>query len=526
MIPPQVHQRFTRQSRLAQTRSLVLCVFAFASLVACRPATAAPGAPVGQAHASAQAVQKTSIADHRITWPTRAEVLRVVTLRDYNTRVVLLGTTLLGAVAGIVGTFMLLRKRALMGDVLAHSALPGVAVAFIAAEMVAPGSGRSLSRLLIGALVAGLLGISTVLVIGKFTRLKEDAALAITLSAFFGLGIALFTVIQNIPAGNVAGLQGFIFGKTASTVAADVRLISQVALVVLVVCVMLFKEFSLLSFDEGFAAAEGWPVVLLDVVLMGLVAVVTVIGMQSVGLLLVVAILIIPAVSARFWTNDLRWMVLTAAMIGGASALLGVMASALFPRLAAGAVIVLVGSALFLASMLFGPCRGVLRRASVQWQLKRRAGRQHLLRALYECVETAVADKAGGHEAEVIGLGVSFDALLVKRTWSPHRLRRLIADARRHDLLTVQSDGTYALTAAGLVEARRVARNHRMWELYLIAHADVAASRVDRFADLIEHVLEPDILEELESRLAEEYPHMARMPASPHELQRPEAVPG
>jgi manganese/zinc/iron transport system permease protein len=194
--------------------------------------------------------------------------------------------------------------------------------------------------------------------------------------------------------------------------------------------------------------------------------------------------------------------------------------------LAAGAVIVLVGSAFFLASMLFGPCRGIVRRAVVQWRLRRRAGRQHLLRAMYECVEMAVADKAARSPSEMTSLGVSFDTLLAKRTWTARRLRRLISHARRHNLLTIDEDGKYSLTAAGLVEARRVARNHRLWELYLISHADVAPSRVDRFADLIEHVLEPDILVELENLLAEQYPHMVRMPASPHELERPEPVPG
>jgi len=421
---------------------------------------------------------------------------------------------------------MLLRKRALMGDVLGHSSLPGVAIAFIAAEMLAPGSGRSLFHLLIGALISGLLGLSAVLVIGRFTRIKEDTALAIALSVFFGFGIALFTIIQNIPSGNVAGLQSFIFGKTASTVAADVRLISQVTVVVLVVCLFLFKEFALLSFDEGFAAAEGWPVVLLDVILMGMVAVVTAIGMQSVGLLLVVAILIIPAVSARFWTNDLRWMVIAAALIGGTSALLGVMVSALFPRVAAGAVIVLVGSMFFVASMLFGIGRGIVRRAVLQWQLKRRAGSQHLLRAVYECAETNAAAERDLDTADLTRCGITFDAVSEKRTWSDRHLRRLFSSARRQKLLRVGADGKYFLTAAGLAAARQVARNHRLWELYLIAHADVAPSRVDRFADFIEHVLEPDILDELETLLAQEYPHMTRMPASPHELNRAAASPG
>ena len=200
---------------------------------------------------------------------------------------------------------MLLRKRSLVGDVVGHASLPGIGMAFLMMEAIQPGTGKTLSGLLIGATISALLGVFCTLFIVKYSRVKEDAALAIVLSIFYGLGISLFTVIQSIPGGSSAGLRDFIFGQAARMVLADVVLIAQASLVVLFVCGLLFKEFSLLCFDEEFAAVLGWPVTLLDLLLMGIVVAVTVIGLQSVGLILVVAILIIPAAAARFWSDHL-----------------------------------------------------------------------------------------------------------------------------------------------------------------------------------------------------------------------------
>ena len=292
----------------------------------------------------------TSISDTRIQWPSWQKLSDTLLMRHYNTRIVLLGTILLGIGAGTVGTFMLLRRRALIGDVVSHASLPGIALAFLYIELAHPGSERSLHALLLGALAAGLLGVLCTTGITRFSRIKEDAALAIVLSVFFGAGIALFTIIQKLPTGQVAGLQSFIYGQTASMTAADVKLIGGTSFVVVVVSALLFKEFGLLCFDEEFGRSHGWPTTRLDFVLMGLVVCMAIIGLQSVGLLLVVAMLIIPAAAARFWTERLGPMTLIAAGLGGVSAWLGGVVSSLFARFSAGAVIVLVGSLVFMLS--------------------------------------------------------------------------------------------------------------------------------------------------------------------------------
>jgi manganese/zinc/iron transport system permease protein len=301
----------------------------------------------------------------------------------------------------------------------------------------------------------------------------------------------------------------------------DVRLIAKATVVVLVISILLFKELTVVCFDQEFAASQGWPVLWLDVVLMGLVVVIAVMGLQSVGLLLVVALLIVPAAAARFWTDHLPSMAAASAAIGAASALFGVFTSAMFPRLAAGAVIVLVGSLCFVVSMFLGTRRGVLVRTLAHQRTRRVVGRHDLLRSFYECLESQAlpAEPAGGEGRE--HEPIELRSLVEKRSWSPGRLRRLLASASRDGLVRQTSSGGYQLTADGEREARRVARNHRLWELYLITHADVAPSHVDRDADAIEHVLEPGLVEQLEALLGSEQPQ-AVVPPSPHQIGQPQ----
>ena len=279
----------------------------------------------------------------------------------YNTRVVLAGTVLLGVAGGVVGVFALLRRRALVADVVGHAALPGIGVAFLLTLLLGDGR-RSEPGLMIGAATAGVLGAAAVSALVRFTRVKDDAAMAIVLGAFFGLGAALFRVVQQARGGGASGLNNLLFGKTASMVAADVTLFADLAAVTLLVAFLLRRELALLCFDPEFAAAIGRPVLLLDLALAGLIVAVAVVGMQSVGLILVVATLVIPAAAARFWSDRLGAVLATAGAFGGLAAGAGGLISASGPKLAAGPLIVLCGTGLFAVSLLFGTSRGVLAR--------------------------------------------------------------------------------------------------------------------------------------------------------------------
>lgn len=432
------------------------------------------------------------------------QLLDVVLLKDYNTRLVVPATMLLGVSSGLVGSFLLLRKRSLMGDVLSHATLPGIAIAFAVASLHFD-SGKELLPLLVGATLSGLAGVGVMLAIRHTTRLNDDVAMGFVLSVFFGTGIAILRMVQTLP--DASGLESFIYGKVASMVASDFRIIAFVAAFTILSTLLLFKEFTLLCFDETFARAEGWPVLLLDVLLLALVTAVTVIGLQAVGLILVIAFLIIPAAAARFWTHRLSVMLLLSAFIGGLSGWLGASLSALFSNFPAGAIIVLSGAALFLVSMLVGRERGVIPRWIDHRRLQRRIGRQHLLRAAYEILET----RAGG--GPVANREIPTARLLEHRAWAPAVLRRHLREARNEDHIE-RANETFLLSENGFGEAARITRNHRLWELYLIRHADIAPSHVDRDADLVEHVLGPEIVRELEAELEASQP----FPTSPHQI--------
>jgi len=442
--------------------------------------------------------------------PAWALLWRTLLLRDYNTAVVVVSVAALGAASGLIGSFLLLRKRALMGDALSHATLPGIALAFML--MAALGaSGKSLIGLLAGATVFGLLGVACAMLITRYTRLKDDAALGIVLSVFFGVGVALVRLASNMPEASAAGLESFIYGKAASIVFNDMLLILIISVIVAAASAALYKELALLCFDDGYAASQGWPVGLLDALMLALVTAVTVIGLQAVGLILIIAMLIIPAAAARFWTERLPRMMVIAAALGAASGWLGATLSALVDDLPTGAIIVLVAAAAFGVSMLLGVRRGVVPRLLRHVALRRAVGRQHILRALYEIIEARGETTETGSALEPIAL----PEIEAKRSWSARCVLNLLADAE-DDGLIIRLNAACRFTHVGLRAATRVVRNHRLWEMYLITHADIAPSHVDRDADMVEHVLGPEMVAKLE-RLLEQATERP-VPVSPHAL--------
>lgn len=445
------------------------------------------------------------------------DLWEILSLRNYNTRLVVLSTSILGVAAGLVGSFLLLRKRSLMGDALSHATLPGIALAF--GIMTALGfDGKSLPVLLAGATISGVLGVLLMLAIRRTTPLRDDVAMGLVLSVFFGAGIALLTIVQKLPGASAAGLESFIYGQPASIIWSDFLLISTVCLAITIATIFLFKEFTLLCFDDAFAAAQGWPALRLDIALLALVTAVTVIGLQSVGLILIIAFLIIPPTTARFWTNRLSHMAILSGLFGALSGWLGATISALYADLPAGALIVLAAASLFLLSMLFAPARGVLPRTHRHRRLRQKVARQHVLRAAYEILENQRTHQPDAKGANFVdNRPFPFQTLLAKRTWSPRELNRTLRAEQRLEHLTRHPDNTIVLSEAGFGEAARVTRNHRLWEAYLVTHADIAPSHVDRDADMVEHVLEADLVRELE-RVLRDRDAWIPMPASPHEI--------
>lgn len=279
----------------------------------------------------------------------------------HGATLVAIGTALLGAVAGLVGVFLLLRRRALLGDALGHATLPGIALAFLVMVGLG-GSGRWLPGLLLGAAATGLLGVACVSLLTRSGRIRDDTAMAVVLGVFFGLGVALLGIVQRVPQAGPAGLESLIYGRAASMLREDLLWIAALATVVGLFVVALRRDLTVLCFDESFARTAGRRTIRLDLVLLALVTVATVIGLQVVGLILVVALLVIPAAAARFWTDHLGRMLVTSAMIGSAGAVAGALLSASHADLPTGAVIVLVLALGYVISAVAGPACGLLAR--------------------------------------------------------------------------------------------------------------------------------------------------------------------
>lgn len=269
--------------------------------------------------------------------------------------IVLSGALLLGVVSGVLGSFALLRRQALLGDALAHAALPGVCLAFLLG-----GQRKDPLTLLLGALVAAALGALLIVAVVRGSRVKADAALGIVLSVFFGVGVVLLGQIQKLPSGSKSGLDAFLFGQAATLLIGDVYLLLVVSGLALGAVLLFYRYFALLAFDREYGVALGLPMRLIEAGLTLLLVVVVVVGLQLVGVVLMVASLLIPAAAARQWTHRLPLMLLIAGLFGGVSAAGGVVLSASVDKLPTGPMIVLLAGAVFLVSLLFAPRRGLL----------------------------------------------------------------------------------------------------------------------------------------------------------------------
>ena len=434
-----------------------------------------------------------SMADVTDEWAGWAKVWETLSLQGgHNTNVVIIGTTLLGFAAGIIGVFALLRKRSLVTDALSHATLPGIGLAFLAAGALGA-TGRSLPVLLLGAAATGAVGVACIQAMLRHTRLHEDAAIGIVLSVFFGAGVVVLSYIQTNAATGAAGLNTFIYGQTAAMSARDALLMGGIAVAAVLAVLLFLKEFALVCFNDAFAKVDGWPITLIDLLMMALVVAITVAGLQAVGLILVVAMLIIPPVAARFWTERLWVLVVLAAVIGALSGYFGSVVSALLPRKPAGSVIVLTAGVIFAVSLLVAPARGVIAASLRQLLMRMRIAGDHLLGAGYE-------QSGRGGDGVVLSAN-DVDRLADLRGLS-RWFRSLVLWALQRRRLLKRIGSGLGMTAEGLRRGARVSRNHRLWEQYLISYADVAPNHVDWSVDQVEHILSDELIAELERALS------------------------
>lgn len=416
---------------------------------------------------------------------------------SYSARSVLIGASLLGVVGGVMGCYAFLRRQSLLGDALAHAALPGVCLAFLLTQS------KNTLVLFSGALGTGLLGALFIVGIVRLSRIKEDAAIGMVLSVFFGVGIVLLTYIQKQPYGNQSGLDKFLFGQAATLLPADLWIMGGLGAAVLLTVFLLFKELKLLCFDPDYGRSVGFPIRRLEILLTLLLVVVVVVGLQTVGVILIVATLVMPAAAARQWTSRLSLMLVLAALLGGASGATGAVLSASIPKLPTGPVIVLLASLVLLLSLLVAPGRGILWGIFNHRRLVARIEDENLLKDLW----------VAGERREDFAAPVESAFLRGLRGQNAGRLAKVGRRLARRGLLERDERGS-VLTAAGREAAARIVRKHRLWELYLTRQLELASDHVHRDADAMEHTLSEEAVARLDEKLGwpEHDPHGRPIP--------------
>lgn len=395
---------------------------------------------------------------------------------------VIFGTVLVAISASSVGTLTLLQRKPLAGDAIAHSLLPGLCIAFLIIGK------KSLLSLLIGAFITGLLAFWAIDEITKRSKIKKDTAIALVLSLFFGVGLLLLTYIQHSGNEAQAGLTDFLFGNSASLQLYDIKIFSSLSIILLLVLVLFFRGFKIVIFDRDFAITIGYPVVWIEALLRILVVLSIVLGIQSVGLVLMTAMLIAPSMAALFWSNRLRFVLCISAFFASISAVGGTVLSYQITHLPTGPCIVLIMAAIAIFSFLFAPKKGVVAKAWLYYRYKQKVLHENLLKLFVTL---------GKIDSKTLQAR-SLDSLLAHSHLSSEEMVTLLEELSSKGFLTHEAETFWSLTEKGRKRGEEVQRLHLLWETYLIQHLNIASDHVHEDAESMEHLLTPQLRKELE----------------------------
>lgn len=410
---------------------------------------------------------------------------------------VVLGSIIITASSAVVGCFSLLKKKALVGDAVAHAVLPGICLSFMLTGTKNP------LIIIAGAFVTGWLSLIIIDFLSSRSKLKEDTAIAIVLSVSFGVGILLLTRIQHSGNAAQAGLQSFLFGKAAALTSQDLKMFMLVAGILLLTIFTFFKELKIIAFDEAFAHSIGLPVNALNILLNSLTVMAVVTGIQAVGVVLMAAILITPASAARFWTDNLIKMCWIAAIIGGLSGWVGSFVSYAAPQMPTGPWIVMFVSIIALISFFVAPGKGIISKQIAQSRLRATLLEENLLKELFRLEEK--------NNGKRIKLSVSE---LIEQRHFPKKYLRPALRRLMNKAFLLKEENLWYLSDKGMLKGKRIVKLHRLWEMYLSTYLKIAPDHVHEDAETIEHIITPELETQLEKLL--DYPEL-----DPHQRKIP-----
>jgi len=427
---------------------------------------------------------------------TLERIYRFLTLTDESVRMVLLGTILMGLSCGIMGGLIVTRRLSLFGDTLSHAVLPGVAVGFLWSQS------KDSWAILAGATVAGFLGVALISLLRKTSCIRQDSALGLVLSGFYALGICMLTRIQKMEFGNQSGIDKYLFGQVVGLSSSDLWTMAFSFILILTLSILLYKELLVAGFDSEYARSIGLPVDLLQYLLWLLLAFAVITSLQVVGVVLVSALLIIPAATASLITDKMRAILIWSALLGCAAGATGAFLSFLGNQLPTGPIIVLVSATFFLSALFFHPQNGLLFKWFSSRDRNQRILLENTLKAVYQELESINFQKETISVSQLakrrrIGMPQAHrevNALVAKQHATLHSAEGETAAPPRPTLLS--------LTPKGWGAACRIVRNHRLWELYLTNEARYAPDHVHDDAEKIEHVLGEETVRRIERILS------------------------
>ena len=407
---------------------------------------------------------------------------------------VILGVAVIGFIAGVIGVFSFLRKKTLVADAISHAVLPGVCVGFIFAGTKDP------LVLMTAAVIVGWLSVWMIDTIVRTTKLTEDSAIAIVSIFFFAIGSVLLSYISKSQNAEQTGLKNFLFGNAVTMTELDVNVFLVVALVLLAIVILFFKQFKLFCFVEAFSKVIGIPVKSIEFLLSTLTVLTVAIGIQAVGVVLMSALLIAPAAAARYWTNKLYLMVVLSGVFGMFSGVFGVVISTLKDGMPTGPWIVTVLFLFTISTLLFAPKKGWFSIRKLNQMNKYKILEENTLKVLYQYLEVGKKQ-------------VNSMALLEKRPVDTTELEKVLARLSKKGFI-VQNNNGFELTQTGESESMRIVRSHRLWELYLTKRMKFKDDHIHGSAETIEHLITPEIEVELLKELGypTEDPHNKTIP--------------
>jgi manganese/zinc/iron transport system permease protein len=404
-----------------------------------------------------------------------------------------LGAALICGLTAIVGVFAFLKKQSLVGDALSHAILPGVCIGFLVSGTQSP------FALIFGALLAGAIALWCMSALERFTKIKIDASIAIIMVVFFAFGAVLLSYIQQQGNGNQSGLDHFLFGQISSITIVDLKIYSVFGIVLLLFLFIFYRANKWLLFDRAHASVLGMNLAIMDAILAMITVIGVAIGVQSVGIVLISALLLTPAAAARFWTHKLGNIFILALIFGVLAGVVGVTVSFLSPSMPTGPWIVVFLFVVMLFTILFSQ-NGLIKRHYKRARFDVKIRNENILKLLFQSKERG-------------NIAMTLIDIISIRNFEAIQLSKGIADLEKKGFVVVQ-ENQIILTEKGLAESMRIVRLHRLWEIYLQQKMNLKSDHIHPSAESMEHILTPELEKELMKELdfPKEDPHNKQIP--------------